>query len=153
MTGPRWILFLVFSLGSGLRVFALSKIRPYYWPSIALFADQRIVKEGPYRLFAHPLYLGLAIESIALAGLSGRMPAAVVAFMLVFAMQVQVQREEAVLDERFGLLYRKYREETFDLGDVFPRPWRRDTERPGTPSDDQRPHAKATRNGFHNTWV
>lgn len=125
MTAPRWVQLLVLLLGSGLRTLALAKIRSYYWPSIALFANQRVVCEGPYRLFAHPLYLGLAVESAALAALSGRVTAVLVALALVVAMQVQVRREEVVLEQRFGETYRGYREATFDIGDLFPRPWRR----------------------------
>ncbi len=89
-------------------------------PTASVRAEHRLVTTGPYRYIRHPLY---TFGSIWWIGLSLVMASWWTALAIVVAFAILAWRsraEEAVLLERFGDDYRRYRERT---GRYLPR-WR-----------------------------
>ena len=88
------------ALGEGLRV----------WAAGHLNKSREVTMSGPYRWFAHPLYLGSSIMGAGLAIASANVvAAALVTIYLGAAITAAVRSEEAFLRRAFGDRYERYR--------------------------------------------
>jgi len=86
------------------------------WASGHLHKSSEVTASGPYRWFAHPLYVGSSILGVGFAIASNSVPvAALVALYLGVTLTAAVRTEEARLRERFGDRYDKYRRGRGDL--------------------------------------
>jgi hypothetical protein len=86
--------------GEGLRV----------WAAGHLHKSREVTVSGPYRWFAHPLYVGSSIMGGGLALASGSwIVAAVIAAYLTITITAAVRTEEAFLRRAFGPDYDRYR--------------------------------------------
>lgn len=91
---------LVASFGEGLRV----------WAAGHLIKSREVTSSGPYRFFAHPLYVGSSVMGVGLALASGSaVVAAVVAIYLGVTITAAIKSEEAFLRQKFGENYDAYR--------------------------------------------
>jgi hypothetical protein len=87
-------------LGEGLRVWAAGHLRK----------SSEVTVSGPYRYFAHPLYVGSAIMGAGLAIACNRASViALVAAYLLVTIGAAVHSEEAHLRRRFGDAYESYK--------------------------------------------
>jgi protein-S-isoprenylcysteine O-methyltransferase Ste14 len=81
-----------------------------FWAAGHLNKSREVTRSGPYRLVAHPLYLGSAIIGAGLAIASGRVAVAViVAAYLTVTLTAAIRSEEAFLRRTFGDDYDAYR--------------------------------------------
>ncbi len=79
---------------------------------IAVLPPTRLVKEGPYGVSRHPLYLSFLLYLIGWAGIGGSpSAAAIVLFIALIVGLYTVFYEEPVLIRRFGDEYRRYKDE------------------------------------------
>ena len=111
LAAPTGVLLAVGSVvaagGEALRI----------WAAGHLNKSREVTASGPYRLFAHPLYVGSSIMGVGLAIASGSLVvAALVAVYLVATIGAAVKSEEAFLRQKFGAEYERYRR-----GDAGPR--------------------------------
>lgn len=91
---------VVACLGEGLRV----------WAAGHLNKSREVTASGPYRWFAHPLYVGSTIMGVGLAIAAASVPVALlIALYLGTTLTAAVRREEAFLRRRFGAGYDRYR--------------------------------------------
>jgi hypothetical protein len=82
------------------------------WAAGHLNKSREVTSTGPYRWFAHPLYVGSSIMGIGLAVASGSvLVAAFVAAYLVSTLTAAIKSEEAFLRGAFGDRYDRYRRE------------------------------------------
>jgi protein-S-isoprenylcysteine O-methyltransferase Ste14 len=87
-------------VGEGLRIWAAGHLRK----------SSEVTVSGPYRFFAHPLYVGSSIMGAGLAVACNRASVlALVAAYLFVTIAAAVRSEEAHLHERFGARYDSYR--------------------------------------------
>ena len=87
-------------LGEALRLWAAGHISK----------SREVTTTGPYRWFAHPLYVGSSIMGAGLAVASGSFAAAaLIALYLALTIAAAVRREEAFLRQAFGDRYDRYR--------------------------------------------
>jgi hypothetical protein len=87
-------------LGEGLRV----------WAAGHLNKAREVTSSGPYRWFAHPLYVGSSIMGAGLAVIANSVVvAALIALYLSATLTAAVRSEEAFLRQRFGDRYDRYR--------------------------------------------
>jgi len=87
-------------LGEALRLWAAGHISK----------SREVTTSGPYRWFAHPLYVGSSVMGAGLAVASGSVVAAVViGLYLALTITAAVTREEAFLRQAFGDRYDRYR--------------------------------------------
>ena len=87
-------------LGEALRV----------WAAGHLNKSREVTSSGPYRWFAHPLYVGSSIMGAGLALASSSLPAAVViALYLGMTLTAAIRSEENFLRNAFGGEYDRYR--------------------------------------------
>jgi protein-S-isoprenylcysteine O-methyltransferase Ste14 len=81
--------------------------------------SREVSSSGPYRYFAHPLYVGSSLMGGGVAVASGSLAvAAIVGIYLATTITAAVRREEAFLRSAFGDRY-----ETYRRGSVSPRPF------------------------------
>jgi len=91
---------VVAGLGEALRI----------WAAGHLSKSREVTSSGPYRFFAHPLYVGSSIMGIGLAIASGSLPVAVLILVYLAAtIGAAVRSEEAFLRQKFGDQYDRYR--------------------------------------------
>ena len=80
------------------------------WAAGHLNKSREVTASGPYRLFAHPLYVGSSIMGAGLAVASGSIVvAAIIAVYLGATIKAAVASEEAFLRSKFGHEYDRYR--------------------------------------------
>jgi protein-S-isoprenylcysteine O-methyltransferase Ste14 len=97
------------ALGEGMRV----------WAAGHLNKSREVTASGPYRWFAHPLYIGSSIIGAGLAVASASVRVAIViALYLGVTLTAAIKGEEAFLRRVFGDRYDRYR----DAGWVDTRP-------------------------------
>jgi hypothetical protein len=88
------------ALGEGLRI----------WAAGHLNKSREVTVSGPYRWFAHPLYVGSSIMGIGLAIGSGSLIVAVLVIVYLAAtIGAAIRSEEAFLRGKFGDRYVDYR--------------------------------------------
>jgi len=91
---------MVALLGEGLRV----------WAAGHLNKSREVTSSGPYRWFAHPLYVGSSIMGAGLAVASASVIAAIaIALYLVVTLTAAIRSEENFLRTAFGGEYDQYR--------------------------------------------
>ena len=86
--------------GEGLRV----------WASGHLNKAREVTVSGPYRWFAHPLYVGSSVMGVGLAVASNSVAVGgVIALYLAVTLTAAIRNEEAFLRRTFGDRYDHYR--------------------------------------------
>lgn len=91
---------------AALDLFRRRRTRPEPWKGASV-----LVANGVYRYTRNPMYLGMALLSLAGALLFASLAAAFVTLVAVFVIdRTVVRREEAYLQRRFGTEYLDYRE-------------------------------------------
>lgn len=98
----RSLLFggIVATLGEALRI----------WAAGHLNKSREVTASGPYRFFAHPLYVGSSVMGAGLALASGSaVVALLIAVYLGATITAAIASEEAFLRGKFGLEYERYR--------------------------------------------
>lgn len=91
---------------AGLGLFRASKTRPEPWKPASV-----LVATGVYRYTRNPMYLGMALLSLAIALFFASLAAALLTVVAVFIIdRTVVKREEAYLQRRFGPDYLAYRQ-------------------------------------------
>jgi protein-S-isoprenylcysteine O-methyltransferase Ste14 len=80
------------------------------WAAGHLHKSREVTSSGPYRWFAHPLYVGSSIMGAGLAIAAGSMAVAlIVALYLATTLTAAIRSEEAFLRRTFGDRYAAYR--------------------------------------------
>jgi len=89
-------------VGEGVRI----------WAAGHLYKSREITSSGPYRFFAHPLYVGSSIIGAGLAIASANpIAAALIVVYLAVTLRAAMRTEEALLRRAFGEQYDLYRQQ------------------------------------------
>lgn len=90
----------VAAVGEALRIWAAGHVNK----------SREVTSSGPYRWFAHPLYVGSSIMGIGLAAASRSVAVALlIGLYLAVTVTVAIKAEEGFLRQRFGDEYDRYR--------------------------------------------
>ena len=102
------------SLGAGLAIAACGEgLR--IWAAGHLNKAREVTSSGPYRWFAHPLYIGSSIMGLGLAVMSANIVAGgLIAIYLTTTLTAAIRTEEAFLRVKFGDRYDRYRRGAID---------------------------------------
>jgi protein-S-isoprenylcysteine O-methyltransferase Ste14 len=88
------------------------------WAAGHLNKSREVTSSGPYRWFAHPLYVGSCVMGAGLAVASGSLSVAVlIAVYLGSTISAAIRSEEAFLRQKFGDQYDRYRRGEFGSRD------------------------------------
>jgi protein-S-isoprenylcysteine O-methyltransferase Ste14 len=88
------------------------------WAAGHLNKSREVTSSGPYRWFAHPLYVGSSVMGIGVAAASGSaIVVLLVAAYLAATITAAIRQEEAFLRGRFGDRYDRYRRGVADRAD------------------------------------
>jgi hypothetical protein len=80
------------------------------WAAGHLNKSREVTSSGPYRYFAHPLYVGSSVMGAGLAIASANpIAAALIALYLFVTLRAAIRNEEAFLRRTFGDRYDRYR--------------------------------------------
>lgn len=97
------------SLAAGTIV-ALAGEALRFWAAGHLNKSREVTRSGPYRWFAHPLYVGSSVMGLGVALASRSLAVALlIAIYMGVTVGAAVRHEEAFLRDRFGALYDRYR--------------------------------------------
>ena len=92
--------FAIASLGEAIR----------FWAAGHLHKSREVTSSGPYRWFAHPLYLGSSVMGVGLAvACRSATVAVLIGLYLGATLVAATRREEAFLKHTFGDRYDRYR--------------------------------------------
>lgn len=110
---PPWHLSGIALIGAGIGIILVpagafsragTTIKPFEESS-------SLVVRGPYRYTRNPMYVGMVVILIGVAVLTGSLSPFAMPVLFVPVLNARVVRhEEAMLEERFGVEYRAYRE-------------------------------------------
>jgi protein-S-isoprenylcysteine O-methyltransferase Ste14 len=112
MPAVAWVGVGVGAVGLLVRLWAVLVLRERYTRTLRVGDDQTFERGGPYRFVRHPGYVGslLCLNGIALA--SGNAPvfaASIITTLAAYAYRIRI--EDAMLVNRFGAAYEKYKHE------------------------------------------
>lgn len=80
------------------------------WAAGHLNKSREVTTSGPYRWFAHPLYVGSSIMALGVCVAASRVEVAVlVALYMTVTLTAAIRHEEAFLRATFGTAYDQYR--------------------------------------------
>ena len=112
----RWLGLLIMVLGLGLRFWSMRVLGEYYTRTLRVTDTQAIVSQGPYRVIRHPGYLGTIFVWIGFALAVGNWIATLIVAILLFSVYgYRIRSEEAMLIDKFGNEYEKYRKRSWRL--------------------------------------
>ncbi|MHB1484167.1 MAG: methyltransferase family protein [Saccharofermentanales bacterium] len=97
-----------------LRVITVIKLGRYYSVNIRIVDDHKLVKEGIYKYFRHPIYLISILDNLFYPLATGAYLSAII--MVLFgtpAILARRKEEETKLLEKFGDEYREYQRNTW----------------------------------------
>ena len=111
-----WFGVLMMLSGLALRIWSMRVLGEYYTRTLRVTERQVIVTQGPYRMIRHPGYLGVICLWIGFGLAIGNWIATIVmAILLLGVYGYRIRSEEAMLVDRFGEEYQKYRKQTWRL--------------------------------------
>ena len=102
----NYIGIFIYTVGLGLRYYTRFTLRRHFTRDIKAYNDQKLVSDGPYRLFAHPLYLGLFLLLLAVPVYFGQL-IWILATILFFGKVIlnKMKEEERALKESLKNTY------------------------------------------------
>lgn len=106
---------VVLLMGGAIMLFASSSSAlGRNWSIVArTLSDHELVRSGPYARVRHPIYLGLLLFMLGLAVAYGHWLQLVLAVPLYLAgTQIRTSSEDQLLEQRFGGVFRDYRNST-----------------------------------------
>jgi protein-S-isoprenylcysteine O-methyltransferase len=116
---PPWLAWfgvVVSFIGLVLRWWAMVVLGRFYTRTLVTSAEQRVVRNGPYRWIRHPGYAGSLLTWIGAAAASGNgLLLGVVALILGLVYLRRIAAEEAMLAQALGESYVRYRGESWRL--------------------------------------
>ncbi len=113
----------VYGAGVALRYWAFHVLRHQWHVDVSDTNGARyLVREGPYRIMRHPLYLGACLEIVGLPMFLGAWGALLFGLLVFIPLEIaRAYYEERFLGTLFGDSYRQYKKE---VGAFFPFPFR-----------------------------
>jgi protein-S-isoprenylcysteine O-methyltransferase Ste14 len=104
----RWLGVAIFAVGGALRMWPIFVLGRRFSGLVAIQLGHSLVTDGIYRLFRHPSYLGLLVNSLgwALAFRSG--VGVLLTLLLLPPLIARIRAEEALLHSQFGDQYDAY---------------------------------------------
>jgi protein-S-isoprenylcysteine O-methyltransferase Ste14 len=111
-----WIGIVIALSGIALRIWAYRTLGRFYTRTLRVAENQRVVREGAYKLIRHPGYAGVILMWLgaALATMNG-IAVAIAAIALFAAYHYRIQAEERMLLIEIGGEYDDYRARTRKL--------------------------------------
>ena len=113
---PEWVSFLgvtIMLLGIVLRQWAIWVLGGFFSTEVKIIRNQRIVKEGPYKILRHPAYTGLLMIILGFGLAAGTSLGTVIALLLFgSATGYRIRVEENALKREFGEEYLDYAKKT-----------------------------------------
>lgn len=111
-----WIGIAIALLGIALRWWAFKTLGEFYTRTLRVSTEQRIVRQGPYKLIRHPGYLASILIWLGAALATTNWIAVVIAaVVLSFAYHSRIQAEESMLLSLRNQEYGEYRAHTWKL--------------------------------------
>jgi len=99
----------LFAVGIGLRVWSIVTLGRFFTVNVAVHADHRVVRSGPYRWLRHPSYTGAMIAFSGLGVLTGSaLSLAILVLGIGAAFLYRIAIEEAALRAGLGEAYAGY---------------------------------------------
>lgn len=103
-----------------LAIWARVHIGKYWSATVALKAEHRLIRSGPYARIRHPIYTGILLALAGTAIMVGRHATLAAVAILLVSFWFKARREEALLAGEFGAAFEEHRRSTgFFLPKLF----------------------------------
>jgi len=110
---------MLVALGILLRIWGSLHLRHYFSPLIVVRADHKLITTGPYRRLRHPLHIGILVQVVGFAVITGAWWAYGLVALNVLNALARERVEERTLAAHFGADYETYRRRTLGLTDLY----------------------------------
>jgi protein-S-isoprenylcysteine O-methyltransferase Ste14 len=111
-----WIGIIMMLLGLGLRIWAVSSLGASFRTTVETHADQKVVKNGPYKLIRHPSYSGILLMCLGYGiAVQNWLSLAVAVLLPLAALIYRIHVEEVALRASLGPEYEEYQRRTRKL--------------------------------------
>jgi protein-S-isoprenylcysteine O-methyltransferase Ste14 len=115
-TAGAWIGVAIGVFGFICRIWAMRVLGRFYTRTLVTTPDQRVVRDGPYRLVRHPGYLGSMLVWVGAAASSGNLLSLLaVSALLALAYSYRIVIEERMLTDALGAAYVEYSRHSWRL--------------------------------------
>ena len=105
----------LFLTGFTMRILARRTLGKYFSTKLRVLEDHEIVVNGVYRYIRHPAYLGLLCIFLAIPLLFYSLYGFILILLGIPDVLYRIRREEGMLIERFGSIYKEYTKKTKKL--------------------------------------
>ncbi len=105
----------LFLTGFAMRMLARRTLGNYFSTKLRVLEDHEIVINGIYRYIRHPAYLGLLCIFLAIPLLFYSLYGFILILLGIPDVHYRIRREEGMLIERFGNVYKEYMKTTKKL--------------------------------------
>jgi len=114
--GLQWLGNLVFLLGIYMLYRSHGDLGRNWNPEVAINAEQNLIQSGVYKRIRHPMYSAHILWAIANTFVFANwIVAPAMLFILILFLPQRINREEAILKDRFGQQYLDYIKTTNSL--------------------------------------
>jgi protein-S-isoprenylcysteine O-methyltransferase Ste14 len=105
-------------IGIGIALWARWHLGQYWSARVTLKEDHQLIRSGPYAYFRHPIYSGLDLAAIGGALAIDRWRCVAGVALIVVGYWIKARKEEAMLSQQFGELFKEHCQHT---GFLLPR--------------------------------
>jgi protein-S-isoprenylcysteine O-methyltransferase Ste14 len=124
---PRNLTITIFGffatlLGLAIAAWARVHLGRYWSDKVAIQADHKLIRTGPYARMRHPIYSGVLLGIAGTAIVVGEWRALFALVLMTVNYLIKAKREDHILADRFGEEFREYER---DSGMLLPQFWKR----------------------------
>jgi protein-S-isoprenylcysteine O-methyltransferase Ste14 len=105
-------------IGIFLAIWARRHLGQYWSDKVEIKVDHQLIRSGPYAVMRHPIYSGVLLGVAGTALAIGEWRDVIAFRVLLTSYAVKAKKEDRVLSERFGKIFREHRSQA---GFLFPR--------------------------------
>jgi protein-S-isoprenylcysteine O-methyltransferase Ste14 len=109
---------LISLIGIFLAIWARRHLGQYWSDKVEIKVDHQLIRSGPYAVMRHPIYSGVLLGVAGTALAIGEWRGVIAFCLLLTSYTVKAKKEDRVLSERFGEIFREHRSQA---GFLFPR--------------------------------
>ena len=110
----RYVGLIVYIGGVAFRYLARIYLGRHFSPHVRIETDHQLITGGLYRLYRHPLYVGLLLLVVGVTLYIGNWLTFILALVFMsYLLNRRMQHEEDLLLQRFGNPYQQYLEKSY----------------------------------------
>ena len=103
--------FIITLLGLVFAIWSRIKLGKHWSGEVKILPNQKLIRDGPYKIVRHPIYTGMIIGMLGTAIILVDIIGGVLFITSIFALTKKSREEEKLLLEHFSLQYEQYKKD------------------------------------------